>query len=206
MIHRSTPTNHVNPDDAPLLIDPVGVDRHIQVLQVACKSGLPWLNKSFGRAWHAHDKSSNPGHFDIYPQVWQGENKDLLSVSPGNDNVGSYSFWRVHEPSEFVEYVSRNQNYIRTVVSGIFWMDLKIIDPTSDHDYTEALKLDIQRVIANIEFPDNTTSIRMIRIWETIQRVYETYTVKAFADQVIAYPRKALRVECEITYLEDCNP
>ena len=187
----------------PMIDNPVNIDRPIQEMQVALAE-LGWLEKSFGRAYNSYKTVTGPlgARTETYPEVWQGKDKDLLNVLP-NDNLKSQSFFRVHEPQEVIDYVMDGYSMMRATVSIIFWFNLKEIDPSIDYRYIELLKGQVQRVLTTMLFsPDS--SIKIMRIWDTADRVFETYDVSKVRDQELVHPCGGFRFECELTYREDC--
>jgi hypothetical protein len=189
----------------PLIVNPVNLDRPIQELQAQFASGLSWLEKSFGRA--SNGIKSNEGAFGskkvlVYPQVWQGLNKDLLEVLP-NDNIKSQSFFSVEDPIETLEYAPDGYSKMRARVNIIFWFNLKAIDPSINYNFTELLKGQAQRVITKALFtPDSSISI--VRIWEGAQNVFKGYDLNLSKDQELVYPFSGFRFETLVTYSEDC--
>jgi hypothetical protein len=187
----------------PLIEEPVNIDRPIQEMQQAL-AGLGWLEKSFGRAYESYKTMTGPlgTTTKVYPEVWQGVGKDLLEVLP-NDNLKSQSFFRLHEPQEVIDYVMDGYSMMRATVSIIFWFNLKEIDPTIDYRYIELLKGQVQRVLTTMLFsPDS--SLKVSRIFDTADRVFETYDLSNVRDQELVHPFGGFRFEVELTYREDC--
>lgn len=193
----------------PLISSPVNIDRPIQEIQVALSS-LGWIQKIFGRAWLAY--KSSQGFFGtnkqiLYPHVWQGwteddKPKDLLEVLP-NDNIKSQVFFKVEEPINFVEFVPNGNSMMRATVSIIFWFNLRRIDPEIDYPFTELLKGQVLRTLADMTFtPDS--SLNILRIWEGAANVFRGYDITELKDQELVYPWGGFRFETEITYREDC--
>lgn len=188
----------------PLIAEPVNIDRPIQEMQQAL-AGLGWLEKSFGRSFQSYETVTGPlgKKTNVYPEVWQGLGEDLLNVLP-NDNLKSQSFFRVHEPQECIDYVADGYSMMQAVVSIIFWFNLKEIDPSIDYRYIEILKAQAQRVLTNMLFsPDS--SIKILRIWETPEKVFEGYSMDNVRDQELVHPFGGFRFETELTYREDCS-
>jgi hypothetical protein len=189
----------------PQITTPVNLDRPIQDLQAAFAAFLPWLTKSFGRAYPG--MKSGQGSFGakktlVYPQVWQGVGLDLLEVLP-NDNVISQSFFKVEDPIETLEYVPDGYSIMRARVSIIFWFNLKRIDDEKNYNFTELLKGQAQRVItkASLSYP---ASVKILRIFEGAAQVFAGYDLSLLKDQELVYPYGGFRFETEITYAEDC--
>jgi hypothetical protein len=192
----------------PLITTPVNIDRPIQEIQVEL-STMGWLEKSFGRSWLA--VKSSPGIFTnkklYYPHVWQGftdddKPRDLLEVLP-NDNIKSQSFFRVNDPVVLTEYVPDGDSIYTANTDIIFWFNLRRIDPSIDYPFVELLKGQVMRKLSDMLFsPDS--SLKVLRIWEGAQNVFKGYDITDLKDQELVYPWGGFRVECEITYREDC--
>lgn len=186
----------------PLIDNPVNIDTPIQEMQQALAAGLPWLSKSFGRSWESFRKDPK-GKTWIYPEVWQGPNLDLISVMP-NDNLDSQSFFRVEDPITVTDYSSNMYNRMNAIVSIIFWMNLKYIDPDLTYRYVEVLKAQAQRVITETGLSNGTFTIN--RTWEGAANVFRGYTFDPTSDESFAlmHPYAGFRFECGLNYVENC--
>jgi hypothetical protein len=185
----------------PTITNPVNIDRPIQELQTAI-AALGWIEKSFGRAYESRKTNAATKQISVYPQVWQGAGKDLLEVLP-NDNLKSYSFFKVEEPIECLQYRQDGHSTMRARVSIIFWFNLKEIDPTIDYSYAELLKGQVQRLLTTFMFTPHS-EIKILKTWETVKNVFQGYTIQDAKDQELIYPNGGFRFECELVYLEDC--
>jgi hypothetical protein len=194
--------NSYKDPNAPLIANPVNLDRPIQTLQLALAAGLPWLQKAYGRAYESV-KRDQAGNKIIYPQVWQGPGLDLLEVMP-NDNLVAQSFFKVEDPVEAVEFRPDGFSTMRARVSLIVWFNLQMIDSTIDYSYGEVLKADIQRVLSRSMIFEPGDSIKVLRIWETAKNVFNGYTLTEISDQNLVYPCGGFRFECDLTFIENC--
>lgn len=186
----------------PLIPAPVNIDRPIQEMQVAL-SALPWLEKSFGRAFDAYVKGADDKIL-IYPQVWQGNGKDFLNVMP-NDNLTSLCFFKVEDPIDVLEFLPNEYSQMRARVSAIFWFNYSRIDPDAaiGYPYVELLKGEAQRKLTNILFSP-TSSLKILRVWEGADNVFRGYTIDKVEKQELVWPFGGFRIECELTFNEDC--
>lgn len=187
----------------PLIAEPVNIDRPIQALQVAL-GALPWLQKSYGRAYESFKRDPTSKIKSVYPQVWQGEGLDLLNVMP-NDNLISQSFFRVEDPLEVREFRLDSFSTMRARVSLIVWFNLVRIDPTQNYLFAEILKAQIQRVLS-ITTLNEGDSIKILRVWERAANVFAGYTIDETRDQELVYPFGGFRFELELTFIENCPP
>jgi hypothetical protein len=188
----------------PLISNPVNIDRPIQELQSAI-AALGWLEKAFGRAYESRKYSADQlKRVEVYPEVWQGPNMDLLNVLP-NDNLKSQSFFKVEEPQTVLEYSSiGGYSLMQATVSIIFWFNLKEIDRDIDYRYIELLKGSAQRAITTATFSDPSDAISITRIWDTVDNVFRGYTLDPTKTQELIHPNGGFRFECLLTYQEDC--
>lgn len=184
----------------PLIDNPVNIDTPIQEMQQALSDGLPWLSRSFGRSWEAFRMDNNKKVW-TYPEVWQGASLDLISVMP-NDNLDSQSFFRVEDPVTVTDYSSNTYNRMNAIVSIIFWMNLKYIDPDLTYRYVEVLKAQAQRVITESGLSNATFTIN--RVWEGAANVFKGYTLDLANDQTLVHPYAGFRFECGLNYVENC--
>lgn len=184
----------------PLITNPVNIDRPIQELQVELSS-LGWLEKSFGRAYNSY-RLDEAGKKIVYPEVWQGLDKDLLNVMP-NDNLKSQSFFRVHEPIQCKEFHPDGYSLMAATISIIFWFNLKEIDDTIDYRYIEILKGMAQRKITNVQFSPSS-DIKILRVWDTAEQVFSGYDLTQHPAELLTHPYGGFRFESELSYIEDC--
>jgi hypothetical protein len=183
---------------------PINLDRPLEEIRKAL-AGLSWLEKSFGRSFDAI--KSSKGSFGInktlvYPHVWQGPGADLLEVMP-NDNFKSYSFIRVEDPVEVLEFVPDRYSMMRAKIGVIVWYNLKRIDSTINYEFSEALKADVQRILTTMLFTAGS-SLEIVKIWTRPSEVFKGYDISALKDQELVYPYGGFRFECNVTYSEDC--
>jgi hypothetical protein len=185
----------------PAITSPIGIDRPIQTLQAEL-ADIDWLEKCFGRAYDSRKKDVN-GKELVYPEVWQGEGLDLLSVLP-NDNLKAHAFFSVEDPIKCLEYSPDDYNLMQAVVNIILWFNLDAIKKDLDYRYTEVLKSEVQRVIttATLEVGD---SVRILNVYDRPENVFKKYSLNLVRDQELIHPYGGFRFECELTYQEYCG-
>jgi hypothetical protein len=76
-----------------------GLDAVIKSIQTDLAT-IPWLQKSFGRAWEFTEKQES--RVVRVPKVYQGES-EYLNVLP-NDHLSAQSFIMADGPEEWTEY------------------------------------------------------------------------------------------------------
>lgn len=203
-----TPNSFKNPL-VPLIADPVGIDIPIQELQQTI-ANVGWVEKSFGRSWLSYSKDSK-GQVKYYPEVWQGKenvagkDKDLLNVLP-NDNLRSYSFFKVDDPIVTdSDYSANLYNNKSATISIIFWFNLLEINKTLDYRFTELLKTTIEAAIRYHTFsPKSQGRIKILRSWEEAANVFKGYTINVAEQQELVHPWGGFRLECVLTWRENC--
>lgn len=183
----------------PLITDPVGIDKPIQDIQTAIAT-IPWIEKSFGRTWQAY-KTVDKKEI-VYPETWQGTDKDLLDVMP-NDNVNAQSFITVGEPFRIPNYNKRNFNRVTGIINIIVWFNLERLVDTVDYRFTEILKLEVLRTLNEMTFKAEA-GITVNQIWEQANNVFAGFTIDRLKQQELVHPFGGFRFECQLTYLEDC--
>lgn len=180
---------------------PVGVDAAIQRLQVSLQNGLPWLEKSFGRAWTLPRTVLKEKRLE--PMVYQ-EGKEYYPVLP-NDALKSYSFFRVTGAREAVDYAA-NMNtggtyLFRDPVDLIVWFDMKKIDPAKDYIFKEELIQDTLKILNRDPNPE------VQRVYDDkVNDIFEGYTLYPEHRDLLMYPYGAFRIEMFLAYQFQCKP
>jgi hypothetical protein len=173
---------------------PVGIDLAVQNALAV----LPWLEKSFGRAWMFPQHIGNDKV--MMPCVYQG-GKEYYCVMP-NDSLRGYSFWRVNGARSFDEYVplSNYNGYEFTdPVDLIVWVNLKQADPTKDYVFTEEL---IRQVVGIL---DQDPNCYLKKVWdEKAEDIFKGYSLKDTHRDLLMFPYAAFRIEMELKYVIQC--
>lgn len=181
-------------DIASLLIaDPVGVDLPIQQLQIELGLEIPWLEKSFHRAYREEDVELK----QFKPEVYIGTN-EYIEVFP-NDEVSGMSFFDVKSDITPLDSV-----LFEVDVTIIFALNLDLAFPLLTHRATEEAKGDAVRVIQDFA---SGWQAQEINIFEGVQNVYSRYNWKlpeAFIDKQ-PYFVFAIETKVRFDYVLDCN-
>jgi hypothetical protein len=190
-----------------LTIDtPVGLDAVIESIR-ADLSSIPWLQKSFGRAWEFTEKQAS-GSVVRIPKVYQGE-AEYLNVLP-NDHMVAQSFIMADGAESWSEYERTSMRNAKTrALKIIFWLNLHEIDSNSDYIFTEVLKKDVEKVLKANPW---ITSIDQY-VDEKAEDVFQGYinsgagtlsTADDNVNQVLMYPYSGFRFNVTVGYYEDC--
>jgi hypothetical protein len=211
---RQVPNNSKNPDIA-LLTDPKGLDRIVQTLQVSL-SGLPWLEKSFGRAYTQMRKTEEQvgmrSNDNIYfPAVYQGVSGDHVKDFEDllvNDNLASYCFFRCDEDDDSFEYSHLLENEFESQFSIIFWFDLDMINQSSLdkrlYPFNNELKADIIEAIENTIFETVGDRVTIESITGNPREIFREYTIDIVEQQNLVYPSGGFRFNCRAQWLQEC--
>lgn len=179
-----------------VIADPVLLDKEIKNIQTAL-STLPWLEKSFGRAFKG--VRLKEGRKVNYPAIFQSWKKDYYDAFP-NDNIKSYSFI-FPEPSEITEHEIKGKHEIQRDISIILFFDLEQIDNTLEYRFTELLKEDVIIVLATLK----PGKLEINDITDDIEEVFSDFTVDEIKSEFLADKYGALKFECTIFYRnENC--
>lgn len=184
---------------------PIGIDGSIQRLQLAL-SNLGWLQKSFGRARPIPRMLDNKIKV-VEPMVYQGS-QEYYPAMP-NDNLKSYSFWRVQSQRNVQNY-SPNNNIggtfiFQDLVDLIVWVDLKALDYTpggednKDFIYLEFL---IRDVLIVLNKDPNTQVLRIFD--DKAETIFSGYNLQDIKRDLLMYPYAGFRIEMNLRYQYQC--
>ena len=180
-----------------VIADPVLLDKEIKNIQTVL-STLPWLEKSFGRAFRGARAKNN--RKVNYPAIFQEWRKDLYDAFP-NDNIKSYSFI-FPEPSEITEYSTKGTHQIERNISIIFFFDFERIDNTLEYRFIEKLKEDVIIKLASLK-PDK---LEINKIIDEVEEVFNDFTVDEIKPEFLQDKYGALKFECTVFYKnENCD-
>jgi len=201
----ATTSNRVNPL-IPLLSNPIGLDKAIQDIQIAL-SDISWLEKIFGRAFE-FNAINTLGKRIKKPMVYIG-NGEYYSVLP-NDTFKSMCFFltRGHEESE--GYLTGNTLIYKVRgISIIFWVNLKLIDPTNDYIFTEKLKTDVEKVLIHLpqvqdleNYNDQDADQIFASSGKAKLGVSTPFNLADTPDAYLMYPYSAFRMELSLKYTD----
>ena len=181
---------------AQVITDPVLLDKEIKNIQTVL-STLPWLEKSFGRAFKGIRLKE--GRKVTYPAIFQQWKKDYYDAFP-NDNIKSYSFI-FPEPSEITEYNIKGKHEIQRDISIILFFDLQQIDNTLQYRFIELLKEDVIIVLATLK----PGKLEINDITDDVEEVFSDFTVDEIKTEFLGDKYGALKFECTIFYRnENC--
>lgn len=191
--------------NAPVIKNPVMLDRIIGEIQNGLISNIDWLDVAFGRSQRL-TKSLN-GNRIITPNVycggWKGHGpNDYIEVSP-DSKIGNFSFFEIDDPQTIDAGPWARE--IRSPFSLIVWFDLTRIYDEADNRNTERLKADVLRVLngrTGWHLSDGRITIN--RIYERCENIYRGYTLSEIDNQFLMHPFSGFRFEGVLEFAELC--
>ena len=180
-----------------IIADPVLLDKEIAAIQAAM-STLPWLAKSFGRAFK-HFKTSE-GSKVSFPAIFQAWKKDYYNAFP-TDHVISQSFVFA-DPSEVTENHSKKIHQIEKDISIIVFFDMERIDNTLEYPFQEKLKEDVIIALSIV----GNKRLEINEITDDIEEVYNDFSVSEIKTEFLQERYGAFKFDCTLFYKnENCD-
>ena len=191
--------------NAPVIQNPIMLDRVIGNIQNGLVDNIPWLDAAFGRSQRI-TKMMN-GKRIITPNVycggWRGHGPDdYIEVSP-DSKIGNFSFFEIEDPQTIDA-----TPWIRQITAPfglIVWFDLKRVYNQYDNRNTEYLKAQILRVLhgrGGWHLPDGRMVIN--RIYERAENIYRGYTLSEIDNQFLMHPFAGFRFDGILEFDELC--
>ena len=192
--------------NAPVIQNPIMLDRVIGNIQNGLVDNIPWLDAAFGRSQRL-TKMMN-GKRIITPNVycggWRGHGPDdYIEVSP-DSKIGNFSFFEIEDPQTIDA-----TTWIRQITAPfglIVWFDLKRVYNQYDNRNTEFLKAQILRVLhgrGGWHLPDGRMVIN--RIYERAENIYRGYTLSEIDNQFLMHPFAGFRFDGILEFDELCT-
>lgn len=192
--------------NAPVIQNPIMLDRVIGNIQNGLVDNIPWLDAAFGRSQRL-TKMMN-GKRIITPNVycggWRGHGPDdYIEVSP-DSKIGNFSFFEIEDPQTIDA-----TPWIRQITAPfglIVWFDLKRVYNQYDNRNTEFLKAQILRVLhgrTGWHLPDGRMVIN--RIYERAENIYRGYTLSEIDNQFLMHPFAGFRFDGILEFDELCT-
>lgn len=191
---------------APIIDNPVMLDRVIGQIQQGLVENISWLDVAFGRAQRL--TKNLEGRSIITPNVycggWNGHGEnDYIEVSP-DAKIGNFAFFEVDDP-QTIE-VSTWIRQITTPFALIVWFDLTRVYGVPDNRNTEYLKAQILRVLngrGGWHLGDGR--IVLNQIYERAENIYRGYTLSEIDNQYLMHPFAGFRFEGTLQFDELCE-
>lgn len=192
-------------NDAPVIKNPVMLDRVMAEIQSGLVDNLTWLDVAFGRAQRLQ-KMVN-GNRIITPNVycggWKGHgDNDYIEVSP-DAKIGNFSFFEIDDPQTID--VGPWARQIKAPFGLIFWFDLIRIYGEPANRNIEYIKGQILRVLngrSGWHLPNGR--IILNKIYEKAENIYRGYSLSEIDNQYLMHPFAGLRFDGILEFDEIC--
>jgi hypothetical protein len=198
--------SYQNPDIL-TIVSPKGIDRAIQSIQQELDAGLPWLDKSFGRAWEFKEIDPATEKQIRVPKCYSGSG-EYINVLP-NDFLKAQSFISVRNEETWPAYSRATGNSKQRDLSVIFWFNLKEIDPAKDYIFTEELKTEVEKILKANAYVASINRYYDERVEDVFdgyisQAESGRYSVEDTKTQYLMYPYSGFRFDVTVAYMEEC--
>lgn len=191
--------------NAPVIQNPVMLDKVIGEIQAGLVTKVSWLDVAFGKSQRL-SKMMN-GKKIITPHVycggWKGHGaNDYIEVSP-DSKIGNFSFFEIDDPQTIDAGPWARE--IKAPFGLVVWFDLTRVYGTAANRNTEKLKADILHVL-NGRAGWHLTSGRILinRIYERAENIYRGYSLSEIDNQFLMHPYAGFRFEGMLEFAELC--
>lgn len=190
---------------APVIENPVMLDRVIGEIQEGLVGYIPWLDVAFGRSQRI--TRMQEGRRIVTPNVfcggWNGHGEnDYLEVSP-DSRIGNFAFFEVEDPQTIDAGPWARE--VKTPCSLIVWFDLTRVYETASNRNTEYLKAQILHVLngrAGWHLAKGRFTVS--KIYERAENIYRGYSLTEIDNQFLMHPFGGFRFEGILQYSEFC--
>lgn len=191
--------------NAPIIPNPVMIDRAIGQIQTGLIENISWLDAAFGRAQRLAKEMN--GKRIVTPNVycggWRGHGEnDYIEVSP-DSKIGNFSFVEIDDPQTIDAGPWARE--IEAPFALIVWFDLTRVYNSATNRDTEYLKAQILRVLngrAGWHLDDGRVQIN--RIFERAENIYKGYSLSEIDNQFLMHPYGGFRFEGVLSVSELC--
>ena len=191
--------------NAPVIPNPVMLDRVIGEIQQGLVNNLSWLDAAFGRAQRLTKKMN--GNTIITPNVycggWNGHGEnDYIEVSP-DSKIGNFSFFEIDDP-ETIDGGPWARN-VQCPFSLIFWFDLTRVYGTANNRNTEYLKAQVLRILnGRTGWTLSQGRVTVNQIYERVENIYRGYSLSEVDNQFLMHPYAGFRITGILEFAELC--
>lgn len=192
-------------NNAPVIKNPVMLDRVIGEIQTGLIGNLSWLNVAFGRSQRL-TKEMNGRRFmtpNVFCGGWNGHGEnDYIEVSP-DSHIGNFSFFEIDDPQTID--AGPWARTIQAPFALIFWFDLRRVYNEPDNRNTEYLKAQILHVLnGRAGWHLQQGRIVLNRIYERNENIYRGYSLSEIDNQYLMHPFAGFRFEGLLEFDELC--
>lgn len=192
-------------NNAPVIKNPVMLDKIIGEIQTGLVENIPWLDVAFGRSQRL-TKVMNGKRIvtpNVYCGGWNGRGEnDYIETSP-DSKIGNFSFFEIEDPQTIDGGPWARE--ITAPFSLIVWFDLRRVYNEAENRNTELLKAEILRVLngrAGWHLTHGRVTVN--RIYERAENIYRGYSLSEVDNQFLMHPFAGFRFEGELQFDELC--
>jgi hypothetical protein len=127
----------------PAVVNPYVDNRIVQSLQVSLAE-LGWIENIYPMAERGERSNGDDGSTVVYPRILKQDCSDYIDVFP-DDRQNSFSFFERRGNLD-LDNIEEDMTY---ELGLIVWADLKKVDATKSHDFTDQLIVDVINKIKN---------------------------------------------------------
>ena len=190
---------------APVIDNPVMLDRIIGEIQYGLVENVSWLDVAFGRAQRL--TKIQEGKRVVTPNVycggWNGHGpNDYIEVSP-DSKIGNFSFFEIEDPQSITAGPWARE--ITAPFGLIVWFDLTRVYNSLSNRNTEKLKADILHVLngrAGWHLQEGRIAVN--RIYERAENIYRGYSLSEIDNQFLMHPYAGFRFDGILEFSELC--
>ena len=191
--------------NAPIIQNPVMLDRVIGEIQKGLVENISWLDVAFGRSQRL-TKMMNGKRIvtpNVYCGGWNGHGEnDYIEVSP-DSKIGNFSFFEIEDPQTID--AGPWARSIRTPYSLIVWFDLTRVYGVETNRNTEFLKSQILHLLnGRYGWHLSGGRVSVNRIYERAENIYRGYTITEIDNQFLMHPYGGFRMDGELYFDELC--
>ena len=192
-------------NNAPVIKNPVMLDRVIGEIQTGLVDNLPWLDVAFGRSQRL-TKMMN-GKKIITPNVycggWNGHGEnDYIETSP-DSKIGNFSFFEIEDPQTID--AGPWARSIKAPFSLIVWFDLTRVYNEPSNRNTEYIKAQILHVLnGRVGWHLTHGRVTINRVYERAENIYRGYTLSEIDNQFLMHPFAGFRFDGILMFDELC--
>lgn len=183
-----------------------GYDTAIERLRAALE-GLPWLEKSLGRAYSLPRQNAD-GDIQIIPKVFTGgpissnsKKKAYEDMLP-NDRLSAFSFIVGRDPASLVDEVEPFSQFLRfsRPTDVIFSLRYDVIDKNTPYPFNDVLMEDITLIVQRVAGFQLTEFVT-----EDLQEVWLGFTLTEVESKYFHFPYGGIRLRGTLSYEVQCT-
>ena len=174
----------------------IGIDLAVSSLAIHLLNKLPWLLDAYPIAQRI--KRKNLEGRDYYIHAVKMGGGEYLSMSPSVEGF-NYSYCLLNDPQK----IHPENGRLSGTLSVVFYVDLRNLG-YDDNTSTSHLQAVIFEALKTVQF--NSGSLRVVECVQEFTNVFKGVSLNETDDQLLMYPFKAFRFECEYRNIQITAP